>query len=89
MFKILVLIIAAVSIFFWYPASGDPIQKDVAKPAPQHTVQQPSEHSQATVFLLSLLPPKQEWPDPVQKIWLSLNIEEAVQERTNDHRDPY
>jgi membrane peptidoglycan carboxypeptidase len=84
MFKILVLIIAAVSIFFWYPASSDPIQKDVAKPAPQHTVQQPSEHSQATVFLLSLLPPKQEWPDPVQKIWLSLNIEEAVQERTND-----
>ncbi|MCD7873552.1 MAG: transglycosylase domain-containing protein [Acidaminococcaceae bacterium] len=84
MFKILVLIIAAVSIFFWYPASGDPIQKDVVKPAPQHTVQQSSEHSQATVFLLSLLPPKQEWPDPVQKIWLSLNIEEAVQERTND-----
>ena len=35
-------------------------------------------------FLLSILPPKQTWPDPIQKIWLSLNIEEAVQERTND-----
>jgi len=37
----------------------------------------------STVFLLSILPPKQTWPDPIQKIWLSLNIEEAVQERTN------
>lgn len=34
-------------------------------------------------YFLSYLQ-KQTWPDPIQKIWLSLNIEEAVQERTND-----
>ena len=85
MFKIFVIIIIAVGIFFWYPTSGDPIQKEIPAETPQHSVQlPPAEHSKATVFLLSILPPKQTWPDPIQKIWLSLNIEEAVQERTND-----
>ena len=85
MFKIFVIIIIAVGIFFWYPTSGDPIKKEILSPTTQHSVQlPPAEHSKATVFLLSILPPKQTWPDPIQKIWLSLNIEEAVQERTND-----
>lgn len=85
MFKIFVIIIIAVGIFFWYPTSGDPIKKEILSPTTPHSVQlPPAEHSKATVFLLSILPPKQTWPDPIQKIWLSLNIEEAVQERTND-----
>ena len=79
MFKIFVIIIIAVGIFFWYPTSGDPIKKEILSPTTQHSVQlPPAEHSKATVFLLSILPPKQTWPDPIQKIWLSLNIEEAV-----------
>ena len=85
MFKIFVIIIIAVGIFFWYPTSGEKKKKEILSPTTPHSVQlPPAEHSKATVFLLSILPPKQTWPDPIQKIWLSLNIEEAVQERTND-----
>ncbi len=60
MFKIFVIIIIAVGIFFWYPTSGDPIKKEILSPTTQHSVQlPPAEHSKATVFLLSILPPKQ------------------------------
>ena len=58
MFKIFVIIIIAVGIFFWYPTSGDPIKKEILSPTTQHSVQlPPAEHSKATVFLLSILPP--------------------------------
>ena len=63
MFKIFVIIIIAVGIFFWYPTSGDPIKKEILSPTTPHSVQlPPAEHSKATVFLLSILPPKQTWP---------------------------
>ena len=39
MFKIFVIIIIAVGIFFWYPTSGDPIKKEILSPTTQHSVQ--------------------------------------------------
>ena len=51
MFKIFVIIIIAVGIFFWYPTSGDPIKKEILSPTTPHSVQlPPAEHSKATVF---------------------------------------
>ena len=38
MFKIFVIIIIAVGIFFWYPTSGDPIKKEILSPTTQHSV---------------------------------------------------
>lgn len=78
MFKIIIIIIAISGIFFWYPTSGDPVQNN---PAPQQ--QKNTETSKTAGFLLTLLPPKQDWPAPVQKLWLAFNIEEAVNERTS------
>ena len=49
MFKIFVIIIIAVGIFFWYPTSGDPIKKEILSPTTQHSVQlPPAEHSKAS-----------------------------------------
>lgn len=81
MLRIIIIIIAALGIFLWYPSSGDPVKDTVPKPTP--TVQEDAnKQNPITNFFLSVLPPKQEWPDPVQKIWLAFNIEEAVQEQT-------
>lgn len=85
MFKIIIIIIAALGIFFWYPTSGNPVQEG---PSPSDPQQQSLQHKntetgKAAGFLLTLLPPKQEWPDPAQKLWLAFNIEEAVNEHTS------
>lgn len=59
MFKIFVIIIIAVGIFFWYPTSGDPIKKEILSPTTQHSVQlPPAEHSKATVFFTFYLTSK-------------------------------
>ena len=39
MFKILVIIIIAVGIFFWYTNSGDPIKKEILSPTTPQSVQ--------------------------------------------------
>lgn len=66
MFKIFVIIIIAVGIFFGILPVVTP-SKEILSPTTQHSVQlPPAEHSKATV-LLSILPPKQTWPDPIQK----------------------
>lgn len=82
MFKIIVLVIAALAVFFWYPTGSEQPQEPAKAPQPYHSVQRNTGGNEQTAsVLLSVLPPKQEWPEPVQKIWLVFNIETAVQER--------
>lgn len=79
MLKIIVIMIAAFSIFFWYPSGGQKEEitpQDAVKQAEQ---QNKSEQTKLNEILLTLLPPKEQWPEPVQKIWLVFNIENTVQ----------
>ncbi len=84
MFRIIIILIVALGIFLWYPNSGNHTQNKTVHPTVSTEIQKKSDNNNtATNILFSLFPPKQEWPNPVQKIWLLFNIEEAVHERTN------
>ncbi len=78
MLKILLM---ALLIFFGMAGYDTITDTDKSQPAaPQRQEEKAARHEKAAVkaLLLSVLPPKEEWPSPVQKFYLAFNMEEVI-----------